>query len=274
MIKAPVLAALLFLGSVLQAQLPTSSRPVLLNINQTEEQREPEKGQPDTQEEQERPASVPEWVLHFSNLSPEQQALFQTSFQDARQAYYHKQWVACYACLNQCELIFQGNPGVANLKASCLIEQNNYDEAETLTRSSLEKDPNDLVARFNLTSIFMGRQQYAQCVEELSKIIPQLTESKDNATVDVLLFRMFLCHLIMDQEKEARSCIAYVSPLADSPLYYYCQALLHFAQKEDTAFSRDLRTARSLFRNANQTYELELRHSNILSILKKQRDKK
>ena len=81
-----------------------------------------------------------------------------------------------------------------------------------------------------------------------------------------LLFRKFLCFIMLDKPEEAKALVADVNPMTNSPLYYYSQAVLAVvAGDRDTAI-REMTAADSIYRTDPYlaTYKQGINFSGLL----------
>ena len=67
----------------------------------------------------------------------------------------------------------------------------------------------------------------------------------------MLDFREFLCHIRLGQIDEAKALVKGLSPISDTPLYYYSQAVFALAEGNRIEASRNLRIASSIFSKGN-----------------------
>lgn len=194
---------------------------------------------------------LPAWAVAFSNLPAEKRAEFTAYFQFAREAFMQARWVECLGHLNNCDLIFNGNPHVWSMRAGSLIEQGMYDEAEESVIKVLEVLPDDPVGLLNLSHIYMGKGEYARCVKELEIVLAALPFDSSRDLRDILLFRIFLCKLMLGDEEGAKQVVSHTNAMDDTPLFYYSQAGLQiFAGNEDAA-QKEISTAHKIFKDGS-----------------------
>ena len=202
---------------------------------------------------QESAMPISKWLADFSNLPKSDRAEYITLFRQAKQAYIIGDWAVCYGLLSQCEFIYNKNPHVWNLRAVCLIAQKNYTEAEQELNKAIRELPHDETTLMNIANLHMGKGEFRQCIEQLRKLIDSLPEPQSPSLIDILLFRIFLCHLMLGEQKEARAVISHLNPLSDTPLYYYSQAALHISRGKRTQARQDIQAADTIYAKGNAT---------------------
>lgn len=188
------------------------------------------------------------WVIDLSNLAKAERDAYIEAFDAAKLAYREGRLVECESWLNTCELIYDQNPNVWNLRASALIAQKQFDEAEHNLRKVLNILPDSAVAHLNLSLLFLGRGDYEDCLTETNEVLSKISDKKGLRDLNQsLTFRKFLSLLMMKREEEALALVEDLTPLEDSPLYYYSQAALLLSRNDARAAQKELTTANTIY---------------------------
>lgn len=198
-------------------------------------------------------APVAKWLADFSNLPKETRAEYINLFQRAKQAYVFGDWIICYALLEECEMLYNKNPHVWNLRAVCLIAQNKLTEAEQELLKAKKELPHDETTYMNIANLHMAKGEYQQCIEVLRSIIDSIPDPAPQNLIDILTFRIYLCHCMLGQKKEAKKLVSHLTPLSDTPLYYYSQAVFHITRGNKTQARQDIQAADTIFAKGNST---------------------
>ncbi len=215
---------------------------------------QPENGPPQEQQEasgaaasDDACAKLPPWQTALNKLSQEERTTFIASFNHAKAAYDSEQWVACLSLLNDCDFIYAEHPDVRNLRACALLACDKLDEAETLINRSLELNPNDDVALMNQSELLMLRADFRHCISVLERL-RTLHPGNNNRTLhDAFTFHQLLCHLMLRQEMEARALVTNITPMTDSPLYYFSQAAFCIYKGDSQGALAPLRSASAIY---------------------------
>lgn len=203
--------------------------------------------------QQQQTAPVARWLADFSNLPKETRAEYIDLFHRAKQAYVFGDWIICYTLLEECEMIYNKNPHVWNLRAVCLIEQDKLEEAEQELLKVKKELPHDETTYMNIANLHMAKGEYQQCIDVLHNIIDSMPDPVSQNLVDILTFRIYLCHIMLGQRKEAKKLVSHLSPLSDTPLYYYSQAALYISRGNRTQARQDIQAADTIFAKGNAT---------------------
>ncbi len=200
-------------------------------------------------------AKLPPWQAAFARLSKEKRLAFAQAFQNAKNAYASEQWSVCLAQLNDCELIYPDNPNVWNLRACALLSGNELDEAETYIARSLKLNPKDDIALMCEAELFMRRRDFQACIPKLEQLRQLHSNKEDRTLLDTFTFRQLLCHLMLRQKMEARALVADITPMTDSPLYYFSEAAFCVYEGNSQGAMEPLRSATSVYgNNATSSY--------------------
>ena len=192
---------------------------------------------------------VPNWVNELSNLPPQKRQLYINNFDAATRAFSRGALTQCEQCLDECEAIFNKNPNVWNLRASVQIAQKRFVDAEQWLAKVREAAPDDVVSTLNYSLLYLGSGRYEQAITECDNLLLDIKyKEKMEGLRHSLLFRKFLCFIMMDKMDDAKALVADVNPMTNSPLYYYSQAVLAVvAGDRDTAI-REMTAADSIYR--------------------------
>lgn len=220
---------------------PLATAQGLLPTTGINEQQEKEPSQSDSQR-------VASWVIALSNLSATERAAYLQAFQAAKAAFAANQLAVCNTHLNTCELYFKGNPNVWLLRASICINLGRYEDALRYIKQVQEIEPDNDVVQLNLSLLHMARGNYEQSLEETTSLLSKLDTSMAHQGLrHSLLYRSFLCLLMLNREADAKELVATITPLDDSPLYYYCQAALCMMNGNPVAATQELNTADTIY---------------------------
>ncbi len=190
---------------------------------------------------------MPQWLIDFSNLPREVRENYLETFNKAKLAYQRGEWVACYGYLADCEMIFNGNPNVWNLSASCLIEQKYFDEAAVQLEKVLKVMPDDSVAVMNQANLYLATGRYAESIAVIDRLLSELPPAAADELANVLTYRKLLAMLRQGKTAEAKKLVAHLNAFSDTPLYYYSQAAFYLAENKKVEAARSLRSASNIF---------------------------
>lgn len=236
----------------------------------------------DSEEEDKRPAvtdteevnEIPDWVNELSNLPQEERARYLNLFASAKRTYSQGALGVCEKCLDECEMIYDKNPNVWNLRASVYISRECFDLAEPWLKKVRLVAPDDLVANLNYSLMYLGQGKYEDAIRETDLLLAEI-EYKENmeGIRHTLLFRKFVALVTLNRVDEARELVKHVTPLTFTPLYYYSQAVFAALEKDPARSAKELTAADSIYRYDPYlaTYKQALSFSKLLEKLTEQK---
>lgn len=210
---------------------------------------------------------VAEWVVEISNLPIETRNEYTSSFAAAKKAYFQNEFPTCESYLVTCSLICDKNPNVWSLLASSYIAQKRFDEALPLLERVKAQHPEDNVTRLNLSLLYLGKHDFDACLRVTDELLEELRYDKDMLPLrHNLIHRKILCCLMLGKDGEARALLSGISPLDDSPLYYYGQAALSLSQGKPEEAVQSMKTADRIYSSVPilRSYKQNLSFSGLM----------
>lgn len=191
--------------------------------------------------------AVPEWLAQLSNLPREKRDEYIAHFAQAKAALAAGDWVNCDAELTSCEFIFNKNPNIHNLRVVCYIEQKRFEAADEEMKKARRLLPDDATTLVNLASLHMAKQDYRACIAEMTDVLDNHRNNISQEVSDILTFRVFLCHLMLGEVQEAEEWVSLLTPLSDTPLFYFSRAAICLYLHDAAGAQRDLQSAANIF---------------------------
>lgn len=202
---------------------------------------------PPTEKDKEQQEQVPEWLAQLSNLPRDRRDEYIAHFAQAKAALAAGNWVDCDAELTSCEFIFNKNPNVHNLRVVCYIEQKRLDAATEELEKARALLPDDATTLVNAASLHMAKKAYRTCIREMTDVLETPSYNISQEVRDILTFRVFLCHLMLGEVSQAEEWVSELSPISDTPLFYYSRAAVCLYLRDAHGAQRDLQSAANIF---------------------------
>lgn len=216
-------------------------------LDEEEEEEEEDDFRPAPKTEKKDEEQVPEWLAQLSNLPRAQREEYITHFAQAKASLAQGDWVNCDAELTSCEFIFNKNPNIHNLRVVCYIEQKRFDAAEEEMAKARKLLPDDATTLVNLASLHMAKKNYNVCITEITEVLDDTRHIISQEVSDILIFRVFLCHLMLGEVQQAEEWVSTLTPLSDTPLFYYSRAAICLYLRDAAGAQRDLQSAANIF---------------------------
>ena len=196
---------------------------------------------------------LPAWLVSFSNLPKADRQKYLQGFARAKEAFQKGDWNGCILEITNCEIIFNENPNSWNLRLSCMIELKQLEHADEYLAKVKAELPKDPVTLLNIANLHMVRQEFRECITDLTGIIKNMPYDTDEELINIMHFRIMLCHLMLGEEDLAEDIIKDLSPLDDTPLYYYGKAAIniYYGKRQDAMM--DVNSANNIFAKTQKT---------------------
>lgn len=209
---------------------------------------------------------IADWVKEVSNLPAESRAIYAAAFQEAKRCYAGGLLAECEAHLNTCEIYIRSNPNVWNLRASVMVAQKRFAEAKPLLDKVRLKNPQDAVARLSLTLLYLGTQEFEKCIAELDELIDEIRYRDMMQLTHSLIFRKFICLMMLDRIDEAKALVSEFGMMVDSPLYYYTQAIFSLAKGARKQAMSDMHVADTIYKSTGYLsgYKQSISYSGVV----------
>ncbi len=202
------------------------------------------KQEPKPEEQKATIGGLPKWILPLTNLPEDARLAYVTAFTQAKKAYADGHLIECLAQLNTCEIYFRENPHVWLLYSGVYINKKEYDKALTYIQKALKVEPDNDVAKWQLSLIHLAKGDYEAALQQTEKLQRQPSICNgDTGPQHSLMYRQFLCLIMLDKVAEAKELIAHITAMDDSPLYYYCQAAFRMLEGNPGAATSELNSA-------------------------------
>lgn len=99
----------------------------------------------------------------------------------------------------------------------------------------------------NIANLHLVRGEYESCITELNNIIRGLPYDTDEELINIMRFRIMLSHLMLGNADQAEAVISGLTPLDDTPLYYYGKAALNIFHGKRQEAMMDVNSANNIF---------------------------
>jgi tetratricopeptide (TPR) repeat protein len=171
-------------------------------------------------------------------FSPE----YQQAYEKAIQLFNQNDFDGTLKQLDEADKLQAGVVATQNLRGAVYVRQKKYDEAQKIFADLYQKDPQNVMALFNLGETYFLQKNYS----EATKHFQAFTE-KSKTQNSLGVYKVFLCNLQTGNEATAKKTLDETQATISDPLYYYLNAAYLFKQGK-------LEDARGYLASAFQIY--------------------
>lgn len=205
---------------------------------------------------------VPDWALGLARLPLHERQMYMDAFRNARACYVNHELMLCESYLNTCEMIFSGNPNVWLIRAGVMLESDQFEAALPWLQKAEAVIPNDRVLLLDYTHAFIALKRWDECAERAEQLIILMPNTRDFHLRQSAVFRKYVALLYGGKQDKAAEIAKELSPMDDSPLYYFTQAVQKLHAGNPAAAREDVDRANRIFSGIpelsfyNKTYSL------------------
>lgn len=141
------------------------------------------------------------------------------------------------------------SPIVFNMLGAVWTKKKDYAKANEYFNRALEMDPTFFPALFNRGEVLFLEKKYPEALDYFSQL--QLS-ARD---YDLLLFKIYLCHLLLNDPESAQAMLDRIKNHSNSPAWYYAQAAWEITNNQQGKAKKYLKNAKVLFPEKIQIFE-------------------
>lgn len=151
-----------------------------------------------------------------------------STVQEAVRHFHTRDFEATVVKLDEADKIVPPTPMTLNMRGAIAIEQREFEKGTQFLQQALKLDPKFFPARFNLGEIPFLQKRYAEARQVFEELLA------DDPKSEMLLFRIFLTHLLEGNDEAAKTAQSRIRFPGDTAAYYYANAAWEFAHKNET----------------------------------------
>lgn len=205
--------------------------------------------EPPAKQESAEKTDAPTWQNEFTNLPIEERRQYFEYAQSADSLFKEKRIFECLDTLAKLKNIFINNPATLNLEGACYVEFRDFEKARATFQKALALSPENSNVLFNLAEVDFVTHNWQAALDGFSAIIDEIKKA-DVSMSNLVLYKIALCHIKLDQLDEAQKILEPYDFLDDTPLYYFGQAAFSYEQGKTQEAEAWLSRAARVFRSA------------------------
>ncbi len=155
-------------------------------------------------------------------------ALARSKFEQAQQALRQRDFVAARKLIDEADQAEPNQSATLNLRGEILMEQKEFEEAETAFKKAAKLDPKFREAQYNLAQIPFKKKDYAKARERFEALYKQTPGGDKNQAAELIKFKIYMTLLLEGKESRAQTMMDQFQFTGDTPALYYAQAAWEF----------------------------------------------
>jgi tetratricopeptide (TPR) repeat protein len=169
-----------------------------------------------------RRASLP--LKTAAERSQETKVLARSKFEQSQQAFRQRDFATALKLVDEAEKADPNQPATLNLRGEILMQQGQFDDAETAFKKAAKLDPKLRDAQYNLAQIPFKKKEYAKARDRFETLYKRIPGGDKNQAAELIKFKIYMALLMEGKESRAHSMMEEFQFTGDTPALYYAQA--------------------------------------------------
>ena len=185
-----------------------------------------------------------------SERAAKSKALARSGVEQARQAYERRDFATALKFVDEANAADPNQAATLNLRGEILLEQKQFDQAETEFKKALKADSKFRQAQFNLALVPLKKKDYAGARDRFEALLAKIAGGDKNKAVQLIKFNIYMTYLLDGNESRAQKLMEQFQFTSDTPALYYAQAAWEFKHNNLTKATDWITSAKKIYSSA------------------------
>jgi Flp pilus assembly protein TadD len=169
-----------------------------------------------------RRASLP--LMTAAERTEKTKAFARSKFEQSQQAFRQRDFATALKLVDEADKADPNQPATLNLRGEILMQQGQFDDAETAFKKAAKLDPKLRDAQYNLAQIPFKKKEYAKARDRFETLYKRIPGGDKNQAAELIKFKIYMTLLMEGKESRAHSMMEEFQFTGDTPALYYAQA--------------------------------------------------
>src|SRR5256885_2942235 len=151
-------------------------------------------------------------------------AMARSKFEQAQQALRQRDFGTALKLIDEADQAEPNQAATINLRGEILMQQEQFEQAETAFKKAAKLDPKLREAQYNLAQIPFKRKDYAKARERFETLYERTPGGDKNQAAALIKFKIYMTLLLEGKESRAHEMMEEFQFTGDTPALYYAQA--------------------------------------------------
>jgi Flp pilus assembly protein TadD len=170
-------------------------------------------------------------LMTAAERTEKSKALARSKFEQAQQALRQRDLPTALKLADEADQADPNQAATINLRGEILMQQEQFDQAETAFKKASKLDPKLREAQYNLAQIPFKKKDYAKARERFETLYKRTPGGDKNQAAELIKFKIYMTLLLEGKESRARAMMDEFQFTGDTPALYYAQAAWEFQHK-------------------------------------------
>ena len=196
-----------------------------------------------------RRASLP--LMTAAERTEKAKAFARSKFEQSQQAFRQRDFATALKLVDDADKADPNQPATLNLRGEILMQQGQFDDAESAFKKAAKLDPKLRDAQYNLAQIPFKKKEYAKARDRFETLYKRIPGGDKNQAAELIKFKVYMTLLMEGKESRAHSMMEEFQFTGDTPALYYAQAAWEYKHNNS-------QKAEDWTNSANKIYSLAL----------------
>src|SRR5438874_3765309 len=189
-------------------------------------------------------------LMTAAERSEKSKATARSKFEQAQQALRQRDFATALKFVNDADKADSNQPATLNLKGEILMQQQQFDQAETAFKKAAKLDPKLREAQYNLAQIPFKKKEYAKARDRFEALYKRTPGGDKNQAAELIKFKIYMTLLLEGKESRAHAMMDEFQFTGDTPALYYAQAAWEFQHNNPEKASDWTASANKIYSSA------------------------
>ena len=174
-------------------------------------------------------------------------AFARSRFDQAQQAFQQRDLDSAHKFVDEADNADPNQAPILTLKGEILMDQNDFDGAETAFKKAAKVDPKYREAQYNLAQIPFKKKDYTKARERFEALFSQTPGGDKNQAAQMIKFKIFMTFLLESKDSRAQKMMEQFQFTGDTPALYYAQAAWEFKHNNPVKANDWIASAKKIY---------------------------
>lgn len=174
-------------------------------------------------------------------------AFARSRFEQSRQAYQQRDFVSALKFANDADTAEPNQPATLTLRGEILLEQKQFDQAETEFKKALKADAKFRQAQFNLALVPLKKKDYTTARDRFETLLGKTPGGDKSEAAQIIKFNIFMTFMLEGKESRAQKMMEQFQFTGDTPALYYAQAAWEFKHNNPNKATDWITSAKKIY---------------------------
>jgi Flp pilus assembly protein TadD len=167
-------------------------------------------------------------LMTAAERSEKTKAVARAKFEQAQQALRQRDLATALKLVDEADQADPNQAATINLRGEILMQQGQFDQAETAFKKAAKLDSKLREAQYNLAQIPFKKKEYAKARDRFETLYKRTPGGDKNQAAELIKFKIYMTLLLEGKESRAHAMMDEFQFTGDTPALYYAQAAWEF----------------------------------------------